>query len=253
MLVSGSALTVTQTSMAAYLQAGGERNLRPALALAKAVIQDKPLPSAADMPAAQPWPARGVYHPLAPDLMADAAAFARWQTTNATLRGLPPVAVLVHRYHFVNGSTAWLDAWLKLFADQGLAAYAVFGQQVDALGLTALLETPTGIHPRAIVTHQLLSQGIALQTLFTRWGVPVLATQLYRQGDTATWAADENGLAQSDVPFYLAQPEAAGTIDPLLMAAQGPKGQQELIVAQAAAVAAKVRRLITLQTKPAAD
>ncbi len=256
---SKTAVSVVQGSterMAAYLQAGGERNLRPALTLAKAVIeskQGKPLPSAADMPAAQPWPARGVYHPLAPDLMTDAAAFARWQTTTTSLRGLPPVAVLVHRYHFVNGSTAWLDAWLKLFADQGLAAYAVFGQQVDAAGLMALLETPTGIHPRAIVTHQLLSQGIALQTLFTRWGVPVLATQLYRQGDTATWAADENGLAQSDVPFYLAQPEAAGTIDPILIAAQGPKGQQELIVAQAAAVAAKVRRLITLQTKPAAD
>ena len=84
---------------------------------------------------------------LAPELMADANAFARWQSSQAALRGLTPVAVLVHRYHFLNGGTAWLDAWLQMFADQGLAAYAVFGQQVDVAGLKALLETPAGVHP----------------------------------------------------------------------------------------------------------
>lgn len=239
--------------MAAYLQAGGERNVRPAMTLAHAVIRGLPLPAMAELPAVQPWPARGVYHPRAAGLMPDAAAFARWQAGQAILRDLPPVAVLVHRYHFLNGSTAWLDAWLQQFADQGLAAYAVFGQQVDMAGLTALLETPGGVHPRAIVTHQLLSQGAALQPLFSRWGVPVLATQFYRQGDAAAWAADDSGLALSDVPFYLAQPEAAGTIDPVMVATGGPQGQQALLVEQARAVVAKARRLIRLQAVPAAD
>ncbi len=146
-------------------------------------------------PLPSPGPVRGVYHPQAPDLMADAAAFARWQQDQPALRNLPPVAVLVHRYHFVNGTTDWLDAWLRRFQTQGLAAYAVFGQQVDPAALAALLELPDERdaqgtlrpHARAIVTHQLLPQGAALQPLFTRWGVPVLATQIYRQGDVPVW------------------------------------------------------------------
>lgn len=244
--------------MASYLQAGGERNVRQAVTLASALLNGQPLPT---LPAAQPWPARGVYHPQAPGLMAGAAAFARWQQDQPALRDLPPVAVLVHRHHFVNGTTDWLDAWLARFQAQGLAAYAVFGQQVDPAGLASLLELPNDKeapgprrpHARAIVTHQLLPQGAALQPLFARWGVPVLATQIHRQGDVAAWEKDETGLSTADVPFYLAQPEGAGTVDPVLVAAQTPRGQPLLIARQADAVVAKVRRLLVLQNKPVAD
>ena len=38
-------------------------------------------------------------------------------------------------------------------------------------------------------------------------------------GDTVTWEQAAHGLALSDVPFYLAQPEAAGAIDPLVVTA----------------------------------
>lgn len=254
---SGVAKTPTER-MASYLQTGGERNVRHAVALGRALLLGQVLPL---LPAAEPWPVRGVYHPQAPDLMADAAAFARWQQDQPALRNLPPVAVLVHRYHFVNGTTDWLDAWLRRFQTQGLAAYAVFGQQVDPAALAALLELPDERdaqgtlrpHARAIVTHQLLPQGAALQPLFTRWGVPVLATQIYRQGDVPVWERDETGLTTADVPFYLAQPEGAGTVDPVLVAAQTPRGQPLLIARQADAVVAKVRRMLVLQNKPMAD
>lgn len=254
---SGVAKTPAER-MASYLQTGGERNVRHAVALGRALLLGQVLPV---LPAAEPWPVRGVYHPQAPGLMADAAAFARWQQDQPALRNLPPVAVLVHRYHFVNGTTDWLDAWLRRFQDQGLAAYAVFGQQVDPTGLAALLELPDERgaqgtprpHARAIVTHQLLPQGAALQPLFTRWRVPVLATQIYRQGDVPVWERDETGLTTADVPFYLAQPEAAGTVDPVLVAAQTPRGLPVLIARQADAVVAKVRRLLVLQNKPMAD
>jgi len=242
--------------IAAYLQASGERNTQHALTLAQAVIHGQVLP---DLPPPQPWPARGLYHPDSPGLFADAQALSQWQQTQAKLRGQPAVVLLVHRYHFVNGATQWIDAWLRLFARQGIVAYAAFGQQVDAAGLSRLLEVPTAdgagrtLHARAIVLHQLMPQGAALQPLFAKWRAPVVLTQPYRLGDTVAWAQDEGGLSQSDVPFYLAQPEGAGAVDPIMVVAHADQGRRpELIERQAQAVVDKVHRLITLQDKPVA-
>jgi cobaltochelatase CobN len=252
--------------MRALLQAGGVGNLRHAVALGAALLQGQPWPAT---PAPQVWPARGIHHPDAPGLMADAAALQRWcQAAPLVVRercSRPAVAVLVHRHHLVDGSTAWLDEWLRLFEDEGLWAYAVFGQQTTAQNLAGLLELPgprqaggaeatPRAHPAVLVLHQFTPQAATLQPLLARWGVPLLATQPFRSGDATTWEQALHGLALSDVPFYLAQPEAAGAIDPLVVTAQGPVvGEPRLIGRQARAVAAKARRLVALQTRPVAD
>ncbi|HUG25478.1 cobaltochelatase subunit CobN [Piscinibacter sp.] len=253
--IAGAAAGVVPADLAsrmgAYLHAGGERNVRHAVTLAAAAMAGRPLP---ELPPPHTWPLRGVHHPAAPTLFADAAQFARWQAEQPALRDRPAVALLVHRYHFVDGETGWIDAWLRAFEQAGLVAYAAFGQRPDAPALAALLEVDGRLHARVLVTHQLLPQGAALQPLFERWGAPVLATLPYRAGGTQPWERDDTGLAQTDVPFYLAQPEAAGTIDPVLVVAHADGGRRpELVERQAAAVVAKVRRLVALQTTPAAD
>jgi cobaltochelatase CobN len=244
--------------MVAYLQAGGPRNLKSAIALARATLAGAAMPA---LPAPEILPARGIYHPDAPRLLPNAAALEAWRQGQPALRGLPAVAVLVHRHHLVDGSTEWLDAWLRTFRAQGLFAYAVFGQQVSAQTLAEVLELPpesgTGpgrLHASVLVLHQLVPQAAALPPLLARWGAPLLGTQPYRAGEATAWEASGTGLSLSDVPFYLAQPEAAGAIDPVLVAAHGAEGRDfRLIERQAQAVAAKARRLIALQTKPAAD
>ena len=127
-----------------------------------------------------------------------------------------------------------LELWLRSFERHGLFAYAVFGQRVDATDLAALLELPPAegarAHPRVIVLHQLVPQAAALQPLFQRWGTPVLATQPYRQGDVAAWEQDANGLALGDTPFYLVQPEAAGSIDPLMVVAHAERGRRTVLI-----------------------
>lgn len=244
------------TAMAAYLQAGGVRNVQQAITILCARLAGQPLPS---LPPPQVWPVKGLYHPDAPAVLQDATQWQAWQNAQATLRGRPAVAVLVHRYHFVNGNTEWLDQWLRLFAEQGLAAYAVFGQQVDAASLQAMLTLPDGSahgrpQPKVLVSHQLLSQGGGLQRVLLGWQIPLLLTQPYRSGGTSAWAADEQGLPSADVPFYLAQPEGAGGMDPIMVVAHADQGRRtELILRQAQAVVAKARRLIVLQTTPAKD
>ena len=53
-------------------------------------------------------------------------------------------------------------------------------------------------------------------------GAP-LQTLPYRAGGTADWEASETGLAMSDLPFYFAQPEGAGAIDPLMVVAHAQR------------------------------
>lgn len=239
-----------------YLRAGGETNVRHAFTLASAAIDQAAVP---DLPAPRRWPARGLYHPDAPDFFDNADALAAWQGTVPRYSDQPAVAVLVHRYHFINGATDWLDDWLRRFARQGLFAYAVFGQQVDGAGLAAMLEQESAAaartpHPRLIVVHQLTPQGAALQPLFERWATPVLATQPYRQGDQAAWEQDAAGLSLGDTPFYLVQPEAAGAIDPLMVVTHADRGRRTVLIErQADAVVAKAKRLLALRSRPAAD
>lgn len=239
----------------AYLRAGGEQNTRHALALASAMADGRRLP---DLPPPREWPEHGLYHPDAGRFFADAAALDAWRDKQAALRGKPAVAVLVHRYHFINGATGWLDAWLRAFAREGMFAYAVFGQQVDAESLSAMLEkradTARPAHPRVVVVHQLTPRGAALQALFERWNTPALATLPYRQGDESAWAANEAGVSLSDTPFYFVQPEAAGTFDPMVVAAHADGGRQvQLIERQADAVIAKAKRIIALQDRPSPE
>lgn len=235
-------------SLRAYLQAGGPANTRAAFALAQAQLQGRPAPA---LPAPQLLPQRGIHYPGAPGLFASAGEFRAW----AGQQGLQgePVALLLHRYHFLQGDTAWLDRWLAMFRQQGLLAYAAFSSQWGDAPLAGLLEQDGRLQARLVVNHSLLTQGANLQPTFERWGVPVLQTQPYRQGAAAAWEASETGLAQADIPFYFAQPEAAGLIDPVVVVAHPRQGDAQLIERQAASVAAKAARWIALQAKPNAD
>ena len=153
--------------MVAYLQAGGPRNLKNAIALARATVAGVAMPT---LPAPDILPPRGIYHPDAPRLLSNAAALEAWRQGQPALQGQPAVAVLVHRHHFIDGSTEWLDAWLHTFRQQGLFAYAAFGQQVTAQTLAEVLELPAEggsgpgrLHASALVLHQLVPQAAALQ------------------------------------------------------------------------------------------
>ena len=237
-------------SLRAYLQAGGIANTRHAFALVKAQLAGQRAP---DLPAPTLLPQRGLYLPGAPGLFTNAQDLARWAEAQGDKR--PAVALLLHRYHFVQGATAWVDDWLRRFDRQGLLAYAVFSSHLAGDSLAPLMELPGGkLHASVIVNHALLPQAGGLQPLFDRWGAPLLQTLPYRSGGTADWEASETGLAMSDLPFYFAQPESAGAIDPLMVVAHANKGREpQLIARQAEAVIAKARRLIALQTKPAPD
>lgn len=245
--------------LADYLRNGGALNTRHAIALADQLMT----PGAGaihwqGLPPPKVFPVRGVYHAQAADFFPDAAALHAWVQQQPNLRGRPSVAILVHRHHFINGDTAWLDAWLDRFADKGMNAYAVFGQRLDAGSLRAMVgdagRGQTTPLPEVVVVSQLVSQSADLQALFKAWQTPVLSAVPYRHGDRQAWEADTTGIRQSDTPFYLVQPEAVGAIDPLVVVAQPPEGKPwQLIGRQADALVGKAQSLIALRQKPMAD
>ena len=228
------------SGMAGYLVAGGEHNLAQAVALAAGrPVAPAPI---------ETWPMKGLYHPDAQAPFDSPAALRAWRHDDR-----PLVAVLVHRANFVNGGAAWLDRWLRMFEHRGLQAVAVFCPQSDLAGLAQLMTVDGRPLASVVVTHQLLSQAVALQPLFARWDLPVLSTLPYRQGDEAAWSADPAGLAPADVPPYLVWPESAGAIDPVVVVAMADGGRRvDLIDRQAQAVVDKAMRLVQLQRLPAA-
>ncbi|MFO1233243.1 MAG: hypothetical protein U1E57_08800 [Paenacidovorax caeni] len=101
----------------------------------------------------------------------------------------------------------------------------MFGQQLDAPGLQALLENADGsAHPQALVVlHQLVSQPAAMQPCWPA-GRYRVAAQPWRSGTEADWTQSPMGLPLSDVPYYLAQPEERGAVDPVLVTATAERG-----------------------------
>lgn len=240
-----------------YLQAGGVQNIKYAVAIANSAWTGAALPT--DLPPPLPPAKQGVYVPGHDGLFLNAKDVQAWRATQPDLKDKPALAVVVHRNHFVDGSTKWLDAWLRQFEAQGFFAYAAFGKLLNAEQMQELLEEKPGVaHPKVLVLHKLMMRSAGIEPLWTQWGVPVIATQPYRYGAAAKWEQDEAGIELADVPFYLAQPEALGAIDPVLMLAHGEQAgasvpEPQLIERQADAVARKAKRMLALQTTPNAD
>ena len=199
--------------------------LKNAIALARATVAGVAMPT---LPAPDILPSE---HPTtdAPRLLLQrrrAQAGAR----GSPLRNLPAVAVLVHRHHFIDGSTEWLDAWLHLPASRGLFAPAAFGQQVTAQTLAEVLEMPCRMgrpRPPACLCPGAAPAGAPGRRAAAAAGAlgRAAAGHTPRRRCRSVGGASDTGLPLSDVPFYLAQPEAAGAIDPVLVAAHGAEGR----------------------------
>jgi cobaltochelatase CobN len=164
------------------------------------------------------------------------------------------VAIITHRIHWTQGSTAWLDQWIRRFEVRGIVAFGVFVSQINEQKLNEVLGDPaSGKPPRvqAIVLNQLLTRGVGLQPLWARWGIPVVHTMPWRAGNEESWQGNASGVPLNDVPFYFSQPEASGAVDPMVVVGTPPGASvPELIERQANAVVHRVDRLIRLAATP---
>ncbi|MBA3997936.1 MAG: cobaltochelatase subunit CobN [Candidatus Accumulibacter sp.] len=198
------------------------------------------------------FPKAAIYHPRAPDLVfADPAAYLRWKGVDPARRP-PVVAIAVHQTYVGSQQTGFIDDLIARIEAAGAVPLAWYAPVMGAQA--ALLRIDGKLIADAIINTQIVLDPEGRSKEFAALGIPVLQALTYRSGDEAAWRADPQGLPLIDVPFFLAQGEYAGIVDPIV-AGTVRKGDDEIVAIpeQASAIVGKALRLVRLQRLPNAE
>ncbi|MCC6756016.1 MAG: cobaltochelatase subunit CobN, partial [Solirubrobacterales bacterium] len=235
--------------LVAYYNSGGRANFDGFFASLAAHFAGRPL---AGIPAPVVFPKTGVYHHKAPGLVFPATAdYFAWKKPAPDT---PVVAIALHQQYLASMQTAFIDDLIERIETAGAVALPFYSPMLDAKALPAVLAPAGKPLAQVLINTQIMLNPEGRRGEFERLGIPVVQAMPYRRGDAADWAADPQGVALMDVPFYLAQAEFAGVIDIQVAAAVRKADEQIVAIApQAAAVANKALKLVALQRKPNAD
>jgi cobaltochelatase CobN len=198
------------------------------------------------------FPKAAIYHPRAPGLVfPDAADYFAWKQPAA---GAPVVAIALHQQYIASMQTANIDDLVARIEAAGAVALPFYAPMLDAAALPRLLAPAGKPLANVLINTQITLNPEGRRAEFERLGIPVVQAMTYRRGDEAAWAADPQGVALMDVPFYLAQAEFAGIADIQVASATRKSDEQIAAIApQAAAVVNKALNLARLQTLPNAE
>ena len=234
-----------------YYTNGGRQNLDSFLATLAAHLAGRP---GGEIPAPIVFPKSGLYHPDHPGLVfADPADYLRWKAGNAALAA-PVIAIALHQQYIAAEQTAFIDDLIRRIEQAGAVPLPFYSPVMDADAVRRMLRIDGRTVASALINTQIMLNPEGRRAEFAELGIPVVQAMPYRKGDEATWAADPQGIALMDVPFYLAQAEYAGVTDIQIAAAPRPSDDQiATIPGQASAVVAKALRLARLQRSPNAD
>ncbi|MCO5109470.1 MAG: cobaltochelatase subunit CobN [Burkholderiaceae bacterium] len=236
-----------------YYSNGGRQNFEGFFATLAAQLQGRAAPG---VPEPVVFPKTAVYHPRAPGLVvADPVAWLRSQGVDpAAAHRRPVVALALHQQYIAAMQTAFIDDLIARIEAGGAVALPFYSPMLEAGALEQMLK-PAGTRlADVLINTQIMLNAEERRAEFERLGIPVLQAMPYRRGDEAAWAANPQGVALMDVPFYLAQAEYAGVTD-IQVAAATRKADEQIvpIAAQADAVVGKALNLAHLQRKHNAD
>lgn len=202
-------------------------------------------------PAPEIHPQAGIYHPDAQGrIFASLDDFLAWKGVQLRPK-VPLIGVLFHKAYMDSGLTGFVDDSLRRIEAAGAVAVPLYTTAMGNGEITALLSRNGQPRADVLINMQIMLNGAGRKEEFEQLGIPVLQAMPYRVGEQADWEADLTGLAAQDIPFYLAQPEFAGLIDPLFAAAtRKTDGDIVPIDRQLQAVIDKAMRLARLQRLP---
>jgi cobaltochelatase CobN len=233
----------------AYWTSGGRGNFENFFVALAAHLQGRAAPAELAAPVIAPKSA--IYHPGAPGLFADAATYLAWR---APRPGQPVIALLLHQQYVSSMQTGFIDDMVRRIEAGGALAMPIYTPMLDSGTLQAFLAPAGRPLAQVLINTQIMLSGEGRRGEFAALGIPVLQSVPYRRGDEAAWRADPQGVALTELPFYMTQPEYAGAFDAQVAVATR-KGDDELLAigAQAQALVDKALRLSRLQTLANAD
>lgn len=217
-----------------YWTEGGLENLAGFLAWAYRTSGGK-RPIAVPDPVRQP--AAGLYHPRAERLFPTRAEFESWYQPGER----PRVALTFYASVVRLLDTAAVDRIIAELEQRGLAVYPVFGWPVHEAA--ALLPE----NPRALLGMNITLQKSEDAALFARLDVPVFTLHTTRE-TAGQWKSGNQGLPPDRVATGFNQPERAGAIEPILVAAT-EDGRIVPLPEQIAWLGARVSAWLRLQAK----
>lgn len=236
--------------LAAYARNGGERNLSALLHYLKQWKATGQLPPNAD--AALVMPKTGIYHPGYRDLaFASLEDYLHWLGPKVQ-EGQPVIGIAMFASAIGSDSTAHIDALIAEVEQRGGIAVPFFRDTDAGVPVETLLMRDGQPVVDVVANFEILYRGNIGQD-YARLGVPVLQAITYWDGPEATWQTDRQGVSPSATSFYLAIPEQAGFIDPLIVAAGKSRTPPQPITAQIQSLASKAINYATLRHKPVAD
>lgn len=199
-------------------------------------------------------PQAGFYHPQADgQFFGNLHDYLAWRGVRKNDKR-PLIGLLFHRAYVDSGLTGFIDAGIEQIEKAGGIALPMFTGATENGEITRLISEDAKIRADVLINMQIMLNAAGRKQEFERLGIPVLQAMPYRSGEQSDWEQDPQGLQAQDIPFYLAQPEYAGLIDPLFAAAtRQSDGDIVPIERQLKAVVDKAMRLVRLQQLPASE
>ncbi|NKN34394.1 cobaltochelatase subunit CobN [Marichromatium bheemlicum] len=197
------------------------------------------------------FPEHGIYHPEHPDLVLDDLdEYLAWVGPERAATQ-PRVGVVIYRSAIANAQTDDIDDLVRRIEQAGALPVVFYHPIMPGSGDLDLVWSHGQAAIDVLINYQLMYLSKRSED-YERLGVPVLQAIRWRRGDRADWESSTEGIAMSGVPFYLAIPEQAGLIDPLVVTAV-EDGRLVAIPDQAQALVDKALRLVRLGATANAD
>jgi len=190
------------------------------------------------------YPALGIYHPDASELVFDSLdAYLQWiaQSNNTELgaaglssfslnkdaagklqvkEGQKVIGVLLQRALIESAQTQVVDDTIAQLQEKGALVVPFFFELSPFTSdYTPLITRNEQTFVDVIVNFRNIHWASKRKAEFEKLGVPVMQGLTYFDGDQKTWEADNQGISAGMTPFVLVLPEAAGVIDPFIVAA----------------------------------
>ena len=231
--------------LSGYYTNGGAGNFGLFFQAAKDFAEGR---SIAALPAAEPVPETGFYHPAASHVFELLDSYLAWARARMP-QAVGSVAFLIHNGVVSDMQTAVIDALIAAAEARNIMPIAFWYDSNDPKALTKVAK-PAGAD--AIVNLRMTQNSAERAAELAELGIPAIQTLTYRDGDEAHWLASSSGALQSLVPIFIAIPETWGMSDPMVLSAL-QDGAAVPMAAQVDGLLNKLRKLIALRRKPAQD
>ncbi len=237
-----------------YYGNGGVENLGRMLAFLRYRVLAEDMTKGVEPPII--FPQLGLYHPSSESLTFETLdEYLAWRGQQQLDASTKVVGVLLQRSLIESAQTQVIDAAIaKIEAAGALAVPFFFELSPRSSDYSPLISRNGETFVDVIVNFRNIHWAAKRKVEFEKLGVPVLQGLTYFDGDQEAWEQDNQGISAGMTPFVLVLPEAAGVIDPMIVAAINEEsGRAEPIDYQLQHFINKALNFSALKHKPNAD